>query len=377
MFTKLGSVFLLISLVACKSPVTEEKKMENAATEEVVQLTTEQQKNAGITTGMPVRQSISTELKVNGIVEVPPQNIVSISFPTGGYLRSTSLLPGMRVDKGQVIAVMEDQSLIQLQQDYLMAKERLVLLEAEYKRQLELRKENVNAEKVFQQAKADFLSQQVLYKGYSEKLHLIGVEAEQLNVAGISRTVPIRAPISGFVSKVNVNIGKYVTGTDVLFELINPSNVHAALTVFEKDISRVSSGQSVRLSFVNDPFTIYTGKVWVITRNVDENRSALVHCDFDKQPEKLLPGMFLQAVIQIQNRDALTVPEEAVVRFENRFFVFEQISATGFALREIKTGDTDKGMIELLVSPPGLEQKKIVTKNAYLLLSKLKNTAEE
>lgn len=87
--------------------------------------------------------------------------------------------------------------------------------------------------------------------------------------------------------------------------------------------------------------------------------------------------MFLQAVIQIQNRDALTVPEEAVVRFENRFFVFEQISATGFALREIKTGDTDKGMIELLVSPPGLEQKKIVTKNAYLLLSKLKNTAEE
>lgn len=377
MFNRIGFSLILFFLVACGSQKQEEKQQAAAAVEEIVELNAVQQKNAGITIATPVRQSISTELKVNGIVEVPPQNIVSISFPMGGYLRSTRLLPGVRVTKGEVIAVMEDQSLVQLQQDYLMARQRLELLEAEYKRQSELRKENVNAEKVFQQATAEYNSQKILCKGYSEKLQLIGIEPQALTTASISRTVPIRAPISGFVSKVNINIGKYVTGTDVLFELINPNNVHAALTVFEKDISRVVTGQPVSLSFVNDPFTIYTGKVFVITRNVDENRSALVNCDFDKHPEKLLPGMFLQAKIRIENRDALTVPEGAIVRFENRFFVFEQVAATRFALREVKTGNADKGVVELLVSPPGLEQKKVVTQNAYLLLSKLKNTAEE
>lgn len=377
MNNRLGLSLILIFLVACGTKKLEEKTPASASVEEMVELNAVQQENAGIVIASPIRQSISTLLKVNGIVGVPPQNIVSISFPMGGYLRSTRLLPGMRVTKGEVIAVMEDQSLIQLQQEYLMARARLELLEAEYKRQGELRKENVNAEKVFQQAAAEYNSQKILCKGYSEKLQLIGIEPASLTTASISRTVPLRAPISGFVSKVNINIGKYVTGTDVLFELINPNNVHAALTVFEKDISRVVAGQSVSLSFVNDPFTIYSGKVFVITRNVDENRSALVHCDFDKHPEKLLPGMFLQASIQIENREALTVPEAAIVRFENRFFVFEQVAATQFALREVKTGNTDKGVVELLVSPPGLEQKKIVTQNAYLLLSKLKNTSEE
>jgi cobalt-zinc-cadmium efflux system membrane fusion protein len=377
MHTRIGIVLFLFFLVACGGKKTVNEQKEAAIVEEVVELNAVQQKNAGIVIASPIRQSINTELKVNGIVEVPPQNIVSISFPMGGYLRSTRLLPGMQVSKGEVIAVMEDQSLVQLQQDYLMARQRLELLEADYNRQSALRKEDVNAAKVYQQALADFNSQKILCKGYTEKLQLIGIDPAALTTASISRTVPLRAPISGFVSKVNINIGKYVTGTDVLFELINPDNVYAALTVFEKDISKVVTGQSVRLSFVNDPFTIYAGKVWVITRNVDENRSALVHCDFDKQPRKLLPGMFLQASILIENRDALTVPEGAVVRFENRFFVFEQMAPEKFALREVKTGNTDKGVVELLVFPPGLEQKKIVTQNAYLLLSKLKNSSEE
>jgi cobalt-zinc-cadmium efflux system membrane fusion protein len=59
---------------------------------------------------------------VNGKIDVPPQNMVSISVPLGGYLKSTKLLEGMHISKGEVIAIMEDQQYIQLQQDYLTAK---------------------------------------------------------------------------------------------------------------------------------------------------------------------------------------------------------------------------------------------------------------
>jgi cobalt-zinc-cadmium efflux system membrane fusion protein len=70
-----------------------------------------------------------------------------------------------------------------------------------------------------------------------------------------------------------VNTGKYVQPSDVLFELIDPSDIHAALTVFQKDVSRVSIGQDVELNFINYPQKKYKAKVFLITRNVDENRS--------------------------------------------------------------------------------------------------------
>jgi cobalt-zinc-cadmium efflux system membrane fusion protein len=71
-----------------------------------------------ISIGKISSQTISSVLKVNGIIDVPPQNMVSISVPLGGFLKSTKLLPGMHIAKGEIIASMEDQQYIQLQQEY-------------------------------------------------------------------------------------------------------------------------------------------------------------------------------------------------------------------------------------------------------------------
>ena len=103
-------------------------------------LTAKQQASIGIELGKLSKKSISTILKVNGKIDVPPQNMISVCMPLGGFLKSTKLLPGMHIAKGEVIAVMEDQQYIQLQQDYLLAKTKLVFLENEYQRQRELNK---------------------------------------------------------------------------------------------------------------------------------------------------------------------------------------------------------------------------------------------
>ncbi len=65
----------------------------------MVSLTAAQMKNAGIETGKPEMKTMQTILKVNGLIDVPPQNMVTISFPSGGYLKTTDLLPGMQVKK--------------------------------------------------------------------------------------------------------------------------------------------------------------------------------------------------------------------------------------------------------------------------------------
>jgi membrane fusion protein, heavy metal efflux system len=369
-------VFILM-IAGCSSKKQAVAESKEAVAEDRVVMTDAQVRNAGIETGTVTAQTISTSLKVNGMVDVPPQNIVSVSFPMGGYLRSTKLLPGMHVNRGEVIAVIEDQALIQLQQDYLVAVARLDFLRQEFERQKMLNENKVNADKVFQQAQADFTSQKVMVKGYSEKLKLVGINPATLSEEKVSKSVAVHSPINGFVSKVNVNIGKYVTGTDILFELINPDDMHAALTIFEKDITKVKIGQKVQVSFVDDPSSVYDCEVILVTKNVDESRSALVHCHFEKQPKNLLPGMFLNAVVSISNANVLTLPEEAVVRFENKLYVYEAGDKNEFRMIEVQTGVVESGKVEVSSVINGFAGRKLVTKNAYAILSTMKNAAEE
>jgi len=320
------------------------------------------------------RRVLSDEIVVNGVVDVPPQNIVSVSFPMGGYLKSTTLLPGLHVNKGDVMGVIEDQSLVQLQQDYLIGKEKLKYLEQDYQRQKELNERNVNAAKVYQQATSDYNSQKVMMKAMAEKLRLIQINPERLSTENLSRSVPLYSPINGYVSKVLVNTGKYVQPSDVLFELIDPSDIHAALTVFQKDVSRVSIGQDVELNFINEPTRKFRAKVFLVTRNVDENRSATVHCHFIDHPRNFQPGMFLQSRIKTSPREVMSVPESAVVNYLGKNYVFTSSAEGKFDMVEAQTGLKEGGFIE--IKNTDSIKSLLVTHNAYAVLGALKNVAE-
>lgn len=367
-----------IFIAACNSSKTNNETKQANANENSVSLTAEQMKIAGIQTGNAETKTISTVLKVNGVIDVPPQNMVSISFPLGGYLKSTKLLPGMHVSKGEVLAVLEDPQYIQLQQDYLMAKAKLSFSEADFNRQKELNATKANSDKTFQQAKSDFESQKVLVKSLSEKLQLIGINPSTLNEDNLSRSVNIYSPINGFVSAVNVNIGRYISPTDVLFELVNPEDVHLNLTVFEKDVNKLSIGQKVVAYNNQSPEKKHDAEIILVSRNLDANRAAEVHCHFKKYDKELLPGMFMNAEINVQSNDALTVPEEAVVRWQNKNYVFTDAGNNNFQLTEVQTGVSEKGSIEILTAnKEEWSSKKIVTTNAYAVLMKMKNSGEE
>lgn len=371
----LSYILFFSILLSCGSPL-ETVKTDSATNHNSITLTEEQIKVAGIQTGTIQKHALNTELKVNGFVDVPPQNIVSVSFPLGGYLKSTELLPGMHINKGQVIAIMQDQSLIQLQQDYLIAKAKLEYLEKDFQRQKMLNENKVNADKIFQQAKADFTTQEVLVKGFEEKLWLIGINPKTMSGQNISRTVPIFSPINGFVSKVNVNIGKFVNPSDVLFELINPDDIHAVLTVFEKDLGKVKPGQRVMVTFVDDPDKEYECEVILVTKNVDSDRSALIHCHFEKQPKQLLPGMFLNARVMINNVNVRAVPESAIVQYGNDKMVLVSDGNNTFHLKTVQTGVTSNGLTEIVDTADTLEGTTIIFKNAYPVLAMIKNVAE-
>ena len=156
-------------LFSCKSETKKEETTATPTADNIVTLTDAQIKNAGIETGKINQQQISATIKVNGKIDVPPQNLVSISVPSGGYLKRTSLLEGMYVSKGQVLCTIEDKQFIQMQEDYLMAKAKIGYAKAEYERQKELNQSKASSDKVYQQAQTEYNSLSVLIQSYAEK----------------------------------------------------------------------------------------------------------------------------------------------------------------------------------------------------------------
>jgi membrane fusion protein, heavy metal efflux system len=197
-------------------------------------------------------------------------------------------------------------------------------------------------------------------------------------VSTISRTVSLRAPIDGFVTKVNVNIGKYVNPADVLFELVNPDDIHAALSVFEKDMPLIKKGMKGTVALSNNPNKKYEVEVLLTTKNINEERTGLVHCHFENPSHDLLPGMFLNGSFDLAAAASKVLPEESVVRFEGKEYVFVAKDSSHYEMVEVQTGTKQDGLVAIKpMASINWETTQFVTKNSYRLLGMLKNKAEE
>lgn len=376
---KIISYFLSIGLLLfyqCK----ENEKTEPVSTilkdENVVVLTDAQLQNAPIETTTLSLQKISSVLKLNGMIDVPPQNLVSVSIPLGGYLKSSNLLPGKPISKGQVIAVIENPQFIQLQQDYLMAKSKVHFAQLDYNRQKTLNQSQATSDKVMQQAQSEMNSQKILMNSLAQQLRLININPESLSSGNITKSVPVYSSINGFVSKVNVNIGKYVNPSDVLFELINPDDIHLNLKVYEKDLKTLNKGQRFAAYTNTSPDKKYYGEILLVSKDVNPGGWAEVHCHFEKYDQSLVPGMYMNAEIETSTAFSNAIPEESIVNFEGKDFVFVEDKKQTYRLTPVKLGETENGFIQIL-NFNDFNNKKIVIKNAYILLMKLKNTAGE
>jgi cobalt-zinc-cadmium efflux system membrane fusion protein len=343
----------------------------------LVKLTDEQLKLAHIELGKIEMKPISTILRLNGKIDVPPQNLVSVSTPFGGFLKSTQLLPGMYVKKGDVIATMEDQQFIQLQQDYLMAKSKLNFAQSEYNRQKELNQSKAVSDKVYQQAEMEFQTQHILLNALAEKLRLININPDKLTEANLSRVINVNSSIDGFVSKVFVNIGKYVNPSDVLFELINPSDIHLNLTAFDKDLKKLYIGQKLIAYNNHESNRKHPCEIILISQDLSQQNGAEVHCHFLDYDKTLLPGMYMNAEIEIDAANLPVVPTEAIVTYEGKDYIFCAIQFNAFQLTGIEKGETKDGFTAVkLDAKININSVRVVKTGAYSLIMQLKNKAD-
>ena len=376
----------LIALSSCsggKNPVTETKEVE-VIPENIVELREDQIKLANIETGTIDLRSMSGSLKVNGTVSVAPQNLATVCMPMGGFVKSTKLMPGNMVRKGQTLAIIENQDFIDIQQNYLEAKNKLELAKAEYERQNELYKSDISSQKNMQQVTSNYKSLKVQVKALEQKLALIGINPSRMSENTISRSVALVSPISGYVKAVNVSIGKSVSGSDVLFEIVNSDKLFLELTLFEKDADKVSNGEKIRF-FINNEAEQHEAMINQTGKSINNDKTYKVYANVIGHCKNMLPGMYVNAVIQAKSSQVTAVPSEAIVSFEDKDYIFvierNKVEAgkpfTEYRMVQIQKGVTDEGFTEIVL--PGkfnFKAAKVVMKGAYNLLSAKKNAGE-
>lgn len=386
-FITASFLFVLVTaLAACggSKKTDEENKEAEVLPEDIVEMRYDQIKLADIQLGKIENRSLSGTTKVNGVVSVAPQSLATVCAPMGGYVKQTSLIPGNSVHKGQVLAVIENPEFIDIQQSYLEAKSKYKFAEAEYKRHSELYKNDVYSQKSMQQNTADYKILRTQLSALRQKLSLIGINPDKLNENTIRRSTVITSPISGFVKTVNVNLGKYVTPADIMFEIVNNDKLFLELTLFEKDAAKISKGQKINF-FINNEPEQHEAVVYQAGRSVTGDKTYKVYANVVSRCKNVLPGMYVNAGIETFGNKSTALPSDAIVSFDDKDYIFvfaknkkeDGKPFTEYRMVEVRKGVTDNGYTEVTL-PEKFDVKttQVVVKGAYNLLSAKKNAGE-
>jgi cobalt-zinc-cadmium efflux system membrane fusion protein len=362
----------ILVLSGCNSSSEEQVQSKPNVNGDVIILSSEQMNMAGINIGNVSDTMLSGTLHVHGRIDVPPQNLASITVPMGGIIRSIKVIPGMKIRKGESIAVLEDQAYIQLQEDYLTTKAKLNQAEADYQRQKGLMEARAGSEKTLEKAKAEYQMLKVMYSSLEQKLRLIYINPQNVHENTISRSISIPAPFTGYVTKVMVNVGRYVNQSDILFEMVDPTDIHLALKVFEKDMMNISIGQTLQAYLNSKPDIRHDADIILISNSIHEDGTAEVHCHFKNYDSTLVPGMFMNADIELVKHKAIVVREEAVTEYEDKNYIFLHTGKNAFTMHEVKIGARGHGLVEI-VGGDSLTNAPIAMRGAYSLLMAIKN----
>lgn len=319
----------ILSIVSCKNDqkdiaATKTEKLEEEHLEEDhIGLTQSQAEDAGITYGTFSQKEVEIPIEANGSIELPPNNIASITSLLDGFVVKINFLEGDIVKMGQVLVELKDPAYIQLQQEYLSVYDRLKYLEQEQERQQILNDADVGAKKNLQQAKSEFSSKKSELAALKEQLNYLGISAKAIENGEIQNRVYLRAPFGGTVTSISAHNGVKVMSGQEIMQVINREHMHLELQLFQKDIPKIKKGQKVQFSipaFEDSP--VFDGEVSLVGKNLDVvSKTIRVHAHF-KENEMLIPGLYTEAKIMQDNKKARVLPTSAIISDEGTSYFF-------------------------------------------------------
>ncbi|KLT69830.1 efflux RND transporter periplasmic adaptor subunit [Flavobacterium sp. ABG] len=381
-------LMLILLLTSCNEKKTEEVQ-EDEKLENEVMLTAAQFKTVGIQFGMVENRNLNTIIKANGYTTVPPQNSAKIATLLGGTVKDILVLEGTYVNKGKVLATIQNLEVVEMLEEYKSATANIEYLQLEYNRQKTLADENVNPRKTFQEVKAKLAVERARAQAAKNKLLALNISPSSNNAL-----IPILSPISGYVGKISIAKGAFAETGIPLFEVVDNSQMHLDLNVYEKDLGSISIGQEVDFILTNQSNKSIKGKIFGINKSFsNESKTVAVHAKINPDDAKgLISGMYVSANINLNSATVPALPKASIVKNGDKYFIFiqeeehaekggkhdskEEAEEIHFKAIEVIPGTTDMGYTEIKFVTSIPNTSKIVTQGAFYLLSAQKGGGE-
>ena len=369
---KIFTVGLLVFSFNCGDADKKEENSIQQDSDNHITLSKEQFNQNNMTLGSLEEKSFPTVVKVNGMIDVPPENRAIINSIMGGYIKTTPLLIGDMVKKGQALVTIENPEFVTMQQEYLEIKEQLHYLKSEYDRQKTMFDENITSQKNYLKAESNFKTAQAKYNGLKKQLTMLNISPIIVESGNITSIITIYASISGSITKVNVSRGTYVSPGTSIMEIIDNDHIHLELSVFEKDIMKIKKEQIIKFKTPEASQDTFDAKVYLVGTSIDENRTIKVHGHPLDESNRFLTGMFVNADIIIDTNTSKALPETAVVAVGENHYVLvldeEVDDIYHFKQVEVSLGNRANGYHEILDNGLLKDTDKILTSGTFSLV---------
>lgn len=336
----LFSICLIFTLVGCGNNKKESDNNTEQNTDRRIVLSKEQFIQNNMVIGSIEKKPFPTIVQVNGMIDVPPENRAVVNSSMGGYIKTTPLLVGDIVKKGQVLATIENLDFVTMQQEYLEIKEQLNYLKSEYDRQKTMFNENISSQKSYFKAESNYKTAVAKYNGFKKQLTMLNISPTNVESGNITSVIRIYAPISGSITKVNVSKGTYVSPAASIMEIIDNDHIHLELSVFEKDIMKVKKEQKIKFKIPEASEETFDAKVYLVGTAIDENRTIKVHGHPLDESNRFLTGMFVNADIITDSSVSNALPETAIVEIDESHYVLvlDEENNSDYYFTQIKVG---------------------------------------
>ncbi len=322
---KIVALSLFIALYSCGDKTLQSDSLEDKNTEEMdntIRVSQAQFEQSKMTLGKLEEKPFPTIVTVNGMIDVPPENRAVVNATMGGYIKTTPLLVGNVVRKGQVLVTLENPDFVKLQQEYMEVNEQLVYLKSEYERQVTMKAENITSQKSYLRAESEYKTAMAKHSGLDKQLRMLNISPSKVRAGTIVSIVPIYAPISGSITKMNITKGSYVSPATEILEIIDTEHIHLELSVFEKDIMKIKKGQQIDFKIPESSSEFYKAEVHLVGTSIQANRTIQVHGHIENEEEaNFLAGMFVDASIITDSSIQKALPSEAIIEVDGVFYV--------------------------------------------------------
>lgn len=344
-----------------------------------VELTEAQMKAVDIQLGQIEKRDLNSIIRVNGEMALDPQKKAEVTSLLGGIIKQVLVIEGKSVKAGQALAYLENTEIVELQKNYLTTKKEALVAELEYNRQKELSALGAGIEKTLQQATANYEITKAQLTGLDKQLRQLSISPEQVSAGNMVTQIPIKSPITGTVSKINISTGSYVDTQTSLMSITDNTDIHCDVKVFEKNINSVQIGQEVDITLTNQPQVHLIGKIYEINKSFEgDSKAIIVHVDIkENQDIKLIPGMYVTGLINIGKQKTEAVPNDAIISNEGKKYIFvlekedieNGIKTYHFERVEILTGISELGYTQITPIKKLEDNVTIVKANAFYLAS--------